>query len=128
MLFSLAPLDCFLLHTRITCLRVGVVPLTAIWALLHQSLIKKMFHSLVYRPIWGGTFSQLRPLFPDNSSLCQVDKTKAKIMSIFFKKFKSRNFIRVCVVFFRTFLLSFPIPFPPICLPYCPNFTLFMHM
>lgn len=49
-----------------------VVPPTVKWALPHQWSVKKMYH----RPIWWCIFSQLKFLFPNNSGLCQDDKSK----------------------------------------------------
>lgn len=63
-----------LIHPRTTFL--GMVPPTAGWALPYQSLVKIMSHRLAYRSSDGGV-SQLRFLFPDNFSLCQVDKDQA---------------------------------------------------
>lgn len=44
----------------------------------YQSLIEKMPHGLVYRPVWWRQFLMWGSLFPDGSSLCQLDKTKTK--------------------------------------------------
>lgn len=42
----------------------------------HQSLIKKAFYRLAYRPFAASIFSIVKLLFWSYSSLCQVDKKK----------------------------------------------------
>jgi hypothetical protein len=48
-LLPMACSTCFLIEPRTTC--PGMSPPTMGWALLHQSLIKKMFYKLAYSPI-----------------------------------------------------------------------------
>jgi hypothetical protein len=52
---------------------LGMAWPTMSWVLAYQSLIKKMFHRLAYRPILWSHFLNWSSIFPDDSSLCQVD-------------------------------------------------------
>ena len=63
----------FFIPLRATCL--GVLQLTVCWSIFYQLEIKKMPHRLAWQSE-GGFFSRLKSLFPDSSSLYQVDKTK----------------------------------------------------
>lgn len=53
---------------------LGVAPSTVGWAVPHQLLNNKTIHRLANSNIMEA-FSQLSFPFPDNCSLCQVDKT-----------------------------------------------------
>lgn len=69
-------LSCLLRETRTTCPRVA--PPTLLWALSHQSLSRKCHED---SPTDNGrkVFSQLRFLFPADSRVRQVDRTKHRL-------------------------------------------------
>ena len=50
----------------------GLTPLTMVWALLPQSLIKKMPYRLAYSPIWWSHFLNWSSLFPGDFNLNEV--------------------------------------------------------
>lgn len=60
---------CFLMYPRSTC--SGVALRTLGWAFPQQSVVKKVFYSVVCSQSDGGSSSVL---FQDSSSFCQVDK------------------------------------------------------
>lgn len=71
-LLTIACSSCFLIQPRNPC--PDVTPPTVSLNLPHEWLIKKITQRLAYRPTWWKYFFDWGFLFPDDSSLCQVDK------------------------------------------------------
>lgn len=76
--FMLAQAQPALLHNP-GSLAQGVSPPIVGQAIPHESFIKKMSYRFAYRPIWS-IFSTEVPFFPDDLSLCQVDKELTSIL------------------------------------------------